>query len=139
MRKWMRGVTLMELLVVVVIVGILAALAYPNYRQFVTRAKRNEAKAALLQIATMQERHYLQNNTYTQNLTLLGFPNTPTQDTDSGAYRVQVTFADANNFTAVANYLGADEESTRCGWFQIDGRGAKTSGSNYTDGWSRTR
>ena len=50
MRKYMRGVTLMELMIVVVIIGVLAAIAYPNYRQYAARAKRNEARAALLQI-----------------------------------------------------------------------------------------
>jgi type IV pilus assembly protein PilE len=52
MRKYVGGVTLMELLIVVVIIGILTAIAFPNYREFVTRAKRNEAKAALLKCAT---------------------------------------------------------------------------------------
>ena len=54
MRKKMAGVTLMELMIVVVIIGLLAAIAYPNYRQYSARAKRNEAKASLLQIATLQ-------------------------------------------------------------------------------------
>ena len=60
----MRGITLIELMIVVVIIGFMAVIAYPNYREFAARAKRNEAKAALLQIATNQERFYLQNNTY---------------------------------------------------------------------------
>ncbi len=47
----MRGVTLLELMIVVVIIGILAAIAYPSYRQFVERAKRTEARALLLRIA----------------------------------------------------------------------------------------
>ncbi len=69
MRKYMRGITLLELMIVVVIISILTAIAYPNYREYVTRAKRTEAKAALLQIATQQERFYLQNNTYTTDMT----------------------------------------------------------------------
>ena len=58
----MRGITLIELMVVVVIIGLMAVIAYPNYREFVARANRNEAKAALLRIATNQERFYLQIN-----------------------------------------------------------------------------
>ena len=56
MRKYMQGVTLMELLIVVVVLGILSVIAYPQYQQYAARAKRTEAKAALLQIATNQER-----------------------------------------------------------------------------------
>ena len=63
MRKYMRGVTLTELMIVVVIVSILAMVSYPSYREYAARAKRNEAKACLLQVATQQERFYLQNNT----------------------------------------------------------------------------
>lgn len=138
MRKYMRGVTLMELMIVVVIVSILAALAYPNYRQYAARAKRNEAKAALLQIATNQERFYLQNNTYTADLTNLGFPGAGPHITDTGSYSVAVTAATPNDFTAVATYQNADAEAGKCMTFQIDGRGAKTS-SPYADCWTRTR
>ena len=47
MRKHMRGITLMELMIVVVIIGILTAIAYPSYRQYVAKAKRNEAKVEI--------------------------------------------------------------------------------------------
>jgi type IV pilus assembly protein PilE len=128
----------MELMIVLVIVGIMATLAYPSYREFAARAKRNEAKSALLQIATMQERFYLQNNTYTTDMTSLGFPVAGNFTTDSGTYRVNVTAADANNFAANALYLNADNEAGKCGTFQIDGRGAKTS-APLVDCWTRTR
>ena len=72
-----RGITLMELMIVVVIVGIMAAIAYPNYRDFAARAKRTEAKAILLEIAQNQERFYLNNNTFTTDMTQLGFSSSP--------------------------------------------------------------
>ena len=99
-------------MIVVVIIGILAAIAFPNYRQFVARAKRTEAKAALLQVATNQEKFYLQNSTFTTNMMLLGFATNP-YVTDTGTYSVSVTVADASNFTAVATYLFADEEAAK--------------------------
>lgn len=138
MRKYMRGITLTELMIVVVIIGVLATVAYPNYREFVARAKRTEAKSMLLQVASMQERFYLQNNSYTDVLTSLGFANTPNQVSDSGSYRLTVTAADANDFTAEAVYLNGDAEADKCLTFQIDGRGAKTS-APLADCWSRTR
>lgn len=137
MRKYMGGVTLLELMIVVVIIGILASIAYPNYREFVARAKRNEAKAALLQIAQNQERFYLQNNTYTLDMTQLGFPDDPFI-TDTESYSVNVTAADANDFTAVATYQRPDAEKDKCQTFSIDGRGGKTSLPD-DNCWIRTR
>jgi type IV pilus assembly protein PilE len=137
MYRHMRGVTLLELMIVTVIIGILASIAYPNYREFVARAKRNEAKAALLQCAQNQERFYLQNNTYTADLTQLGFATDP-YTTDSEAYSVSVTAADANDFACVATYQKADAEAGRCMTFNIDGRGGKTSAPD-ANCWTRTR
>ncbi len=138
MRKYMRGITLLELMIVVVIVSILTAIAYPNYREYVTRAKRTEAKAALLQIATNQERFYLQNNTYTTNMTNLGFPVAGAFLSDSDSYIINVGAADANDFTATATFQLGGDETGKCLTFQIDGRGAKTSAPD-TDCWTRTR
>ncbi len=138
MRKTMRGITLLELMIVVVIISILTAIAYPNYREYVTRAKRTEAKAALLQIATNQERFYLQNNTYTTNMTNLGFPVAGAFLSDSDSYIINVGAADANDFTATATFQLGGDEAGKCLTFQIDGRGAKTSAPD-TDCWTRTR
>lgn len=138
MYKRMRGVTLIELMIVVIIVGILATVAYPSYRDFAARGKRNEAKAALLQIATNQERFYLNNNTYTPDMTQLGFPVANNFVTDSGTYTVNVDAANPNNFTASAVYNNADNEAGKCGTFQLDGRGNRTS-APLADCWTRTR
>ena len=137
MRKHIRGITLIELMVVVVIVGILAAIAYPNYRSYVERSKRSEARAALLQIATNQERFYLDNNTYTADMRNLGFSTDPFT-TDSGAYIVDMTAADANSYTAQAVYQDGGDEAGKCGTFRIDAAGAKTSAPN-ADCWTATR
>jgi type IV pilus assembly protein PilE len=134
----MRGITLLELMVVVVIVGILAAIAYPNYRDMAARGKRNEAKACLLQIAAQQERFYLNNNQYTTDMTELGFPVASNFVTGSTTYTCDVTAADADNFTATATYNLADNEAGKCGTFQLDARGNRTS-APLTDCWTRTR
>ena len=136
-RKHMHGMTLMELMIVVVIIGILTAIAFPNYREFVARAKRTEAKAALLKIATNQERFYLQNSTFTTDMTMLGFTDDP-YISDSESYSVSVTAADQSDYTARATYRFTDSENDKCGWWEIDGRGDKTS-DPYTDCWTRGR
>ena len=134
----MRGVTLMELMIVVVIIGILTAIAYPSYRQYVAKAKRNEAKSCLLQIATMQERFYLQNSTYTADMTALGFPVGANFLTDSTSYVCNVTAASPAAFAATATYQKGDAEAGKCATFSIDGVGSKTS-TPFDDCWTNTR
>ncbi len=75
LRVNQRGMTLIELMIVVVIVGILSAIAFPAYQAYVNRAKRTEAKTLLLEVAARQERYYFDNNTYTANATDLGYAN----------------------------------------------------------------
>lgn len=58
------GFTLIEMLIVVAIVTILAAIAYPSYQESVRKAKRTEGQAALMQLMLQQERFYSQRNTY---------------------------------------------------------------------------
>jgi type IV pilus assembly protein PilE len=135
LRKHMSGITLIELMIVVVVISILATIAYPNYQEFTARAKRNEAKAALLRLAINQERFYLNNNSFTLNLAELGFGSAITE---TGYYQIEVTAADTSNFSASATYLQGGSEATKCLTFTINGRGAKTSDPE-TNCWERTR
>lgn len=132
-RRRTRGITLIELMIVVVIVGILAAIAYPSYRQYVQRAKRTEAMSALLQVATNQERVYLNTNSYTSDMTDLGFGSDP-YITETGTYRVDVV-GDPDTYTATATYLVGDDEAGKCLTFTITAVGAKTSAPN-ADCWT---
>ena len=133
----MRGITLIELMIVVVVVSILAAIAYPNYQEFTARAKRNEARAALLRLATNQERFYLNNNTFTTDMTQIGFSSSPFT-TETGYYVVAVTSATPSNFSATATYQRGGSEASKCLTFTIDGRGQKTSAPD-TNCWTRVR
>src|SRR5690606_15122717 len=60
-RRAQRGFTLLELMITVVVVAILASVAYPSYTDFVVRSKRAEGKAALLDAAQALERHFTNN------------------------------------------------------------------------------
>lgn len=135
MRKYTGGITLIELMIVIVILGLLAALAYPNYREFAARAKRTEARAALLEISAAQERFYLQNQRF-GNMGELGYDDP--WITDSESYSVTVGANDAADFTATATYLLGGEEDAKCGSFTVDGTGAKTSEPDG-DCWTRAR
>jgi type IV pilus assembly protein PilE len=134
----MNGITLIEFMIVVVVIAVIAAIALPNFREYSARARRAEAKAALLQVATNQERVYLQSNSYTRDMVKLGFPSADCNSTGSATYQVCVTAADAESFTAVATYQKTDSEASKCRTLQIDGRGVKTSGP-LADCWTSTR
>jgi len=122
-------------MIVIVIIGILGVIAYPSYQDYAARGKRPEAKAALLQIATNQERHYLQNNTFTTDMTKLGFSSSGNYTTGSGAYIVNVNSADASGYTAVATYQFDGNERDKCLTFTINAAGDKTS-APYDDCWT---
>ena len=67
-RNSQSGFTLIELMIVVVIIGLLAAVGYPAYTDQLAKGKRTEAKAKLAQALQKLERFYTDNNAYTTDL-----------------------------------------------------------------------
>ncbi len=68
-RRGQKGFTLIELIVAVTIVGILAAIALPSYRAYLVRSARSAAQQDLMELATLQEKIYLNSNAYTSSVT----------------------------------------------------------------------
>ena len=67
-RLKIQGFTLIELMIVVVIIGIIAAVAYPSYNNSVPKARRSDGQAALMDIMNAEERYFTENNTYTTTI-----------------------------------------------------------------------
>ena len=65
----MRGFSLVELLIAVVIVGILAVIAMPSYTNYMVRSSRTAAQTELLELASVQEKIYLNSSAYTTSVT----------------------------------------------------------------------
>lgn len=131
MRAMQRGFTLIELMIVVTIIGLLAAVAIPGYGQYVRRAQRSEGMAALSALAAAQEKYYLSNNTYTTNFADLKMSDT----TEHGYYTLNITTADAAAFTATAapGASSPQRDDTDCQVFTLNSAGSRTS-TNATSG-----
>lgn len=98
-----KGFTLIELMIVVAIIGVLAAIAIPNFLNYQCKAKQAEAKTNLGNIRTAQEAFRAENDTYTTSLTAIGF--SASGDT---RYAISITAASANSFTAQADGTAGD-------------------------------
>lgn len=70
MSRQSRGFTLIELMIVVVVIGILAAIAIPNYQQYIIRSHRTAAQAEMMDIANRQKQFLVSNRAYVNKATL---------------------------------------------------------------------
>lgn len=122
-----RGFTLVELMVVVAIVAILAAIAIPSYGRYTYRARRTEGQALLMHIANAQERYYAVHNRY-GDLAAIGYSSSATAMSESGHYQAQVTVQDTNGtgqaYVAMANGQGV-QAGDACGALSIDNTGTR--------------
>ena len=104
--KRQTGFTLIEIMITVLIVAIIAAIAIPSYRNYVLKAHRSDAEAALTQVAQIMEKQYTANNTYLSS---------PLTSSSSCPYAITPTSTVLvpNNFSSVANYY--DLSVNACG------------------------
>jgi len=128
---YQKGVTLVELMIVVIIISILMAVAVPSYRQYTMRANRVEGQAALLMAAANQERWYLNNNTYATDGQLTQNPPDGLgmrSETEQGHYAIEITAANAAGFTIVASAQGGQSADEDCDVLAINERGGRYAG-----------
>jgi len=130
------GFTLIELMIVVAIVAILSAIAYPSYERYVIKTKRSVAQSALLQVADRQQQFFMDNKQFAADLTNLGFPANPYVLNDDGAstvasdtqavYSVSLSNVTATTWTATAAPLqGQLSRDSYCGSLSLTQAGAK--------------
>ncbi|MEH6625110.1 MAG: type IV pilin protein [Motiliproteus sp.] len=147
-RNSQKGVTLLELMIVVAIIGILASVAYPSYQEFVKQGRRADAQGALMSFAGAMERHFTVSDSY------CGAGTTTEADCGSGAthkgppsifsqtspvgngtdvyYALTIASVGPASFTIQADPAGAQIGDV-CGSMTIDHTGARAAVG--TDCW----
>lgn len=141
-----RGVTLMELMIVVAIISMIAAFAYPSYTQFVTRSKRGVAAGALLQIADRQQQYFMDNKQYAATLTSLGYDDdsimiddhgqTVATGSDDRVYNIRISASNIVTYELTATpQLRQAEKDSECGSLTLTHTGVQGQSGAGSNCW----
>ncbi len=118
-----NGFTLIELMIVVVILGILAAIAYPSYQEQVRQTRRANAQADLMELASYMERFYTENFTYVGTKNALPFAQSP--KTGTAYYTIEVNpDPTTTSYRLLAKAQGTQADGTSCDSLTITQTGA---------------
>lgn len=147
MNRPQKGFTLIELMIVVVIIGILAAIAIPQYSEHVRRTRRAECQSVLMHAAGMLERQSSATGAYPVGSPPPNNPNwitnrpqdfpfkCPKDSGDTGPLFYNVTIdpssSSATTFTLVASPVG-DQQGDKCGELRLNHQGTKYNNGTAT-------
>ena len=136
--KRSTGFSLIELVVAMLIAAILAAIAIPSYSNYVRKAHRTDAKNALLDLASLEERFFSTNNTYSSTWSDLGYSGASAVTIGNGYYTVAVptvvaataptatTVGVPATYTLVATAINDQLKDTTCRTYTVNSIGTRT-------------
>lgn len=125
-NKQIQGFTLIELMITVVIVGVIAAIAYPLYTDYVLSSRRAVAHKALTELSSRMQRHW-------QNRIPRSYPSTVASvgmstNTEGNHYTLSIASASTTSFTVQATAVGSSPQinDTGCTTMTLSATGAKS-------------
>ena len=128
-----QGFSLLELMIVVVVIGILAAVAYPSYQDYVRRGNRSAAQSFMMTIAQRQEQYLLTNRSYAATTAAL---NLTQPNETSGKYTFAINLPSATSYSITATPQGHQAVTGKFGTLTLSSDGTKSSDQN-ADEWKR--
>lgn len=124
-----RGFSLIEIMVVVLIIAVLAAFAWPAWQNYVTRSNRTAAQSCLMEQAQFMERFYTQNMSYetSRGGSSVSLPSNGCVSELSDRYTIELDDVDDSSYTLTASPVGVQENrDTQCGVLGVDHTGQKS-------------
>ena len=128
------GFTLIELMIVVAIIGIIAAIAYPSYSDNVRKTRRAVAQADLMELAQWMERQYSADFSYLEGTSQPVLPFTESPRPGTAFYNLSTGTVTQNAYTVQAVPTG-DQQNDDCGTLSMTQTGAKTASGTGTNCW----
>lgn len=130
MKHKASGFSLVELLITLAVLGLLVAIAVPNYRAQVIRSARTEAIDEILRVSQFQQQNFTRNNMFVA-------PMVNPYTTQNGRYQINTVIQAAGQAYVITAAPQGGQANDMCGTLGIDNVGRKTStGGNAADCWA---
>lgn len=122
LKQW--GVTFLELMIVVAILGVLSMIALPSYNEYLNRSRRSEARESLSDFAARQEQFFTDNKRYATTIGELR----RAAATENGYYIISITSVSTFAYELTATAQGSQANDTKCATMTLTSRRSRTPG-----------